>query len=182
MTKYLKVFDIQDSCVEVSPDKVSQALVSIYKRNPVEIKALLDWVCKADRSVIPALKSLAQKVSAHEPLQGLTTLYRGFNPNSFQESLGIKDESSIAVGLKGLYKTAERSFSTSTDLDIAKQFGSIVVRCDVDLSQCCHLHITDSLAFIISEHQGYPKTLSQKEILLLPPITVNWEVVHVDNK
>ncbi len=181
MTKYLKVFDIEDACVSVCDSDIRPGLVSAYKRNPVEIKALLDWVVKADRTVIPALKSLSGIITRLEPTTGTTTLYRGFNPNSFQESLGFTEADEIEVGMKGLYKTTERSFSTSTHLDIAKQFGSIVIRCDVNLNNCDHLNITDPLAFIISEHQCLGRTLSQKEVILFPPINVNWEVVHIGN-
>ena len=179
MPKYLKVFDIEDASVEVPASAALPAMAVMYKRQPIELKALFDWVYKADRIVVPALKSLSERVSRFEPTEGLITLYRGFNPNGFQEDLGINGDEPITIGMKGLYRTSERSFSTSTDLEIAKKFGSVVVRCDVNLNTCEHLHITDTLAFLIAEDQGMSKILSQKEVILFPPVSVNWEVVHV---
>lgn len=179
MPKYLKVFDIEDACVEVPRSSIMPVMLDWYRKKPVELMALFDWVYKADRLVVPALKSLSRRVMELEPTFGITTLYRGFNPNGFQEDLGISGDEEITVGMKGLYRTSERSFSTSTDLEIAKKFGSVVVRCDVNLRECEHLHITDTLACLIAEYQDMPKILSQKEIILFPPVSVAWEVVHV---
>ena len=179
MPKYLKVFDIEDACVEIPRSSILPGLVELYRRQPVELKALFDWVYKADRLVVPALKNLSRRVMELEPTTGIVTLYRGFNPNGFQEDLGISGDEPITIGMKGLYRTSERSFSTSTDLEIAKKFGSVVVRCNVNLKECEHLHITDTLASLIADDQNMPEVLSQKEIILFPPVSVSWEVVHV---
>jgi hypothetical protein len=130
------------------------------------IAAADSWALIADRNHLKSLYELEKVISA---LYRFDTdqYFRGFDVNHFQENFGIK--SSTQIGNRFKYKSAENPISFTTDIRIARGFGSNVV--SSTLSECKLLHFTRELEYLICKRRNIALE-TQKEVILLPPYEI----------
>jgi hypothetical protein len=162
----------------LSLDNISQEKILHLKKYPRLLDALDQWVMFADRRLIPEMRELGHVVQKLYDLPDVLHLYRGFRLGSFQDSLGISEDAHI--GQVTHYKTDERSLSFSTDEEIAKAFGNVVVSTDVRSNNAEYLYITDELVVIIHELRKLEQIKTQCEVILLPPMELALKVVQFE--
>lgn len=124
------------------------------------------------------LNKLARIVDETQPPSNkVQVLYRGFDTDSFQESLGFKGTPQIGTTTR--YTAKDRLVSATTNIEIAKAFGDVVVEMHVNLSKVNALRFTDELMFVIASIQE-TEPATQFEVALMPPIDVECKVVYLD--
>lgn len=179
MGKFLKVFDNEFAGQVVDYQKLNQSAVVAYGRHPELLAALYDWTVKANREMYNMLTRLARVAKEIQPPSGdALTIYRGFSQDTFQDNLNVQENPK--VGDTGHYKTSERMMSSTTSLDVASEFGDIVVKMTIypDTDEC--LIVTDELIYAAMKYRHIEVPKTQCEVILMPPISVSWEVVKVN--
>jgi hypothetical protein len=94
--------------------------------------------------------------------------------------LGEIGEGELDTEARHVYSRQNRGLSFSTDLDIAKSYGNVIVESRLPLCSVNALVITDELAYLVCERQGIPAE-TQKEVIVLPPFTLNFRIIHHGN-
>lgn len=178
MGKFLKVFDNEFAGEVVSYQTLNQSAVAAYGRHPELLSAMYEWSVKANRELYNMLARLARVVKDVQPPSGnALVIYRGFSQDTFQDSLNVHENPK--VGDVGRYQTSERMMSATTDFDVASVFGDIVVKMTIypDVDEC--LLVTDELIYAAMKHRHIEEPKTQSEVILMPPIAMEWEVVKV---
>lgn len=132
------------------------------------LKALDSWILIADRKLIPQMIELGQLVRSLYPIPDELTIYRGFGINGFQENMGLKHIPHLGQVVH--FQSDERALSFSTDLNIAKGFGNVVVTTKLQTRRSHFLDITDELSYLVQEMRNIKDFQTQREIILLPPV------------
>lgn len=140
------------------------------------MKCLDDWVLFADRDLIPRLRELAKLVRTLKPVAKVP-IYRGFGNWGGQETNGFST-SSTNVGDVSNVRYTDRAISFSTDIEIARAFGKIVVECN-DWNKNDYLYICPELCRIIAERRNLAMIETQHEIIVLPPISISCKAIEV---
>ena len=175
--RFLKVFTMDGSSRPIDASSLDIMAMDVYRRYPTEIKALGHWTECAERDLFAMLKRFARVVDNTQPPPAQPTkLYRGFNPGSFQENLGIDGDA--RVGLEGMFQHPGKLISCSTNIEIAKIFCDVVIEFEQNLSQVSNLRLTDELMYLVCTDKNIDP-VSQDEVILLPPVSMKWSVVHV---
>lgn len=176
MLKTLKVFDNTFSGKPVDIATCNTVTVSKYGRHPELLHAMYMWTIVADRKMYNMLAKLAKEAMVIQPPStDCLTIYRGFNPDTFQDNLNI--EGVPSVGDKGKYCTSERMMSATTDFEVASNFGDIVIKATINPNKDVCLIATDELMYAVMKHGGATEIVTQSEVILMPPISIEWEVV-----
>lgn len=157
---------------------LDQRVVREYLKHSDLITALDEYILFADRQLIPKLVSLVHVQKTVQPGLKVDKLYRGFGNWGPQEDLGAK---SMAVGDSGTFRSTDKVVSTSTSLEIAKAFGPSVVEI-TNVAPFTGLIVTDELSFIVSRRRNLDKPMTQKEVILLPPIGFEFTVLEQKKK
>lgn len=140
------------------------------------MECLDDWVLFADRDLIPKLRELAKLVRSLKPISKVP-IYRGFGNWGAQETNGFSI-SSVNVGDVKSVRYTDRAISFSTDIEIARAFGKIVVECN-DWDKNDYLYICPELCRIVAERRNLTTVETQHEIIVLPPISISCKAIEV---
>lgn len=140
------------------------------------MKCLDDWILFADRDLIPKLRELAKLVRTLKPITRVP-IYRGFGNWGAQETNGFSI-SSVNVGDMKSVRYTDRAISFSTDIEIARAFGKIVVMCN-DWDKNDYLYICPELCRIVAERRNLTEVETQHEIIVLPPISISCKAIEV---
>lgn len=171
-----------DAVVPLDISKLDMTLVRKLQAIPNMVKHLDDWVLAPDKDLLPRLNEYAAILKRICPLPRNVRLFRGFDPSSsYQDTLGLSEKGffrnkvrSFAVGEKISY-TILNPLSFSTSEDIAKAFGDTVVVLSKIPDN--YIWLCDELSYLISvERKVSPQ--SQKEVIVLPPATLELTVVR----
>lgn len=158
---------------EVPIGKVDFAKVgkieSFLHTHPDILKALDNWVLIANYELIEELKELRvflkkiKNYTIHIP-----TLYRGVRTSQFGNNLG---SDKVALGQTFKYSDKTTALSFTTDLQIARDFGHIVLRLDDYKGD--YLELTDELMMVLNKHRNITTMNIQKEVIVFPPMDLN---------
>lgn len=156
---------------DVDMDKV-KALESCHSL----IVTLDEWILSPDRDLVPSLHELAKVVNKTYQFPKELTLYRGFNLNGYQDSVGIKELPHVGQVIHSA--SDDKPLSFATDIEIAKAFGEIVICAKIDTKKTHFLYITDELAYLVGKLRKHTKFTTQKEVIILPPSNFQATVVQ----
>jgi hypothetical protein len=170
---------MSDAAMPLSLDNISEEKIKRFKQHPQLLKALDEWCLFADRRLIPQMAALGELVREMYNLPNELKLYRGFRLGSFQDNLGIDEDARIGQSVS--YESHDRSLSFSTEESIAHAFGNVVVSTKIHPKKDPCLVITDELVVIIHELRNLKQIKTQHEVILLPPIKVQLQVVNKES-
>lgn len=132
-----------------------------------------------DKTLLPKLMELTQIVNKIQPLTNDIVAYRGFNNSfflSYQETFGlpkVPELNSVTT------RTTTNPMSFSTDVRIARAFGSIILQTQLNTTKQQFLRITDELAYLISiERRNLKEIETQKEIIIFPNTELQIKVIE----
>lgn len=158
---------------------IDQVAVKRYLSVPELLTALDDYILFADRALIPKLSELSKFIHKTQPDLKHGTLYRGFGNWGPQEDLGMDK---LNVGESATFKSNDKVISTTTSLEIAEAFGPTVVEILPLDRAMSTLIISDELSYIISRRRNLDVSVTQKEVILLPPIGIKATVLQKKKK
>lgn len=157
---------------------LDQNAVRAYLRSPDLMAALDEYILFADRQLIKRLMELADLQKKVQPSLKVTELYRGSGNWGPQEDLGSKG---TQVGDVREFTSPEKVVSTSMSLEIAQAFGPTVLK--ITPSEATRkLIVSDELSYIISRRRNLDVAMTQKEVILLPPIGLTYTVLQQKKK
>lgn len=149
-----------------------------YLKYPDLMAALDEYILFADQKLIPSLQKLERLQKKVQPGLSIDKLYRGSGNWGPQENLGSEG---MRVGEKKAFKSPHKVISTSTSLEIAQAFGNTVVGIELDTS-ASYLAVSDELSYIVSRRRNLDEAMTQKEVILLPPISLTFTVLEQKKK
>ena len=174
--RFLKVFSMEGSSRPIDQSSLSIERMNVYRRYQDELKAIAHWTEYADRDLFMVLRRIAKVINEIDPPSITpTVLYRGFNPGSFQENFGMQGQ--IKEGLEGVFTHPGKLISCSTNIDIAKMFGTDITSFEQNLSRVSCLRLTDEIMQLVCDIRG-EEPVSQDEVILMPPVSLQWKVVQ----
>jgi hypothetical protein len=170
---------MSDAAQPLSLNNISEEKIQRFKQRPELLDALAQWVTFADRRLIPQMLALGELVRDLYDLPAELKLYRGFRLGSYQDSLGIDE--GAPIGQSVTYTSDDRSLSFSTEEAIARGFGNVVVSTKINPKKDPCLVITDELLVIVHELLNFKDLKTQHEVILLPPIQIQVQVVSKES-
>lgn len=161
--------------IPLDPSKIDKSIVSKYLAEERLMESLSEWTLLADSRHLSDLQKVAELVRKLQSPKIPSIVFRGFRPNGLQDNLGTvkkkflfneivhHDERSVFR-----YKPV-RPLSFTSEVEIARAFGDIIVEADIrKIGDHCLL-ITDELAYAIGVNKlGPPHT--QREIVVFPSV------------
>ncbi len=163
--------------VPVSDKDIDPVVMRELRKYPQLLESLDKWILFSERHLIRDMQALAAIVRKLKPLPDTQVLYRGFGNWSGQETMGFKT-SQVKVGDEGEVRATDRAISFSTNVNIARSFGKIlVVSRDWNKASC--LYICPELCALVAERRNLPEIETQEEVIVLPPIDISCEVIEV---
>ena len=158
-------------------------IIEKYRAFPKLLEALDNWILMPDKTLLPKLMELTQIVNKIQPLTNDIVAYRGFNNSfflSYQETFGlpkVPELNSVTT------RTTTNPMSFSTDIRIARAFGSIILQTQLNIAKHHFLRITDELAYLISiERRKLKEIETQKEIIVFPNTELQIKVIETNKK
>lgn len=167
---------------QLGEGEVDLALLKRLESHEKLIDALDAWITMPDRHLYPRLSELARLVQSECRLPPHQTLYRGFDPQSrYQNTMGLSDrgllsneEVDYSAGSVHRYEGAT-PVSFTTDESIARAFGKVVVRTEVNPQKDHVLCITPELTALVCKRRNIA-TSTQREVIALPPVALEFTV------
>lgn len=154
---------------------VDMAKVQALRKHMPLVKALDQWILTPDHDLLPRMRELEKVVRHIYTLPRVMTLYRGFDLNSHQDSLGLKKLPHVGQNVH--FESDSKPLSFSTEIDIARAFGGVVLSAQFDTRKTSMLYITDELSYLVSELRNLDLR-TQKEVVILPPSKFDATVVQ----
>lgn len=148
--------------------------IDIYSRHVKLIDKLDSYILFADRDLIPDLIELAELVRKTQKQPPSVTVYRGFGSWKYQEDLGAKN---MSVGDTGTIVSSDKVISTTTSLEIAQAFGNNIVQIQLKASEQNYLTVTDELSYLICKRRNLTQAVTQREIIILPPLSISYQLI-----
>lgn len=178
LNTYRQLARIRRSWIEISPTQLCQDKLSVLSKQKELLRTLLQWVVFPDYSLVPQLRELGALVESVYQLTGKMDIYRGFDPSgqNGQNTMGL-GEGAKPTEIVHTYEHSTRALSYSTDCEIARSYGQLLVHTVLDFKQHNALVITDELAHLISEMKG-EVSQTQKEVIVLPPLCVRFRILE----
>lgn len=164
--------------------KLDHKKIEKLLKYPDLLKSLDEWVLCPNHNLLPKLKQLSQIVDKLYNFNYNSKIYRGFNKNSIQDTMGLTNRGFFLDSLKKetkpgyefTYKVTN-PLSFSTDLNIAKAFGKIVI--ETKLPKHNKLVITNELAYIINKMRNLKShNKTQYEVIVFPDNTLKCRVIR----
>jgi len=165
---------------EIDPHKLQVLL-----KHQDLIKVLDDWILYPDRRLIEDLKKLAVIVNGLNKHSQSLVLYRGISPHlNYQDTMDLRDPngpifSKVKKYKKGdvfRYASTEKAISFSTNIFIARGFGTTLVSTVCDPSKQLALIITPELSKIICDRRKITNLQTQDEVVILPPFDIEFTI------
>lgn len=155
--------------------KLDHKKIEKLLKYPDLLKSLNEWILCPDYNLIPKLKQLSQIVDKlYNFNYNNIRIYRGFNKNSIQDTMGLTNKGffhdslkkETKLGYEFTYKVTN-PLSFSIDFNIANAFGNIVI--ETKLPKHNKLVITNELAYIINKMRNLKShNKTQKEVIVFP--------------
>lgn len=169
-------FNIDDVDMNVV-DKIQ----TYFKQHPHIKKSLDTWLLIADKSLTKDLKDLSEFMKKIQPYPNNIEVYRGMPihvSNTFNEKMGIKDPK---VHDRYKFSSSDKSISFTTDIRIARYFGNVVVK--TILHKCLdYLILSNELNYVVCTNCRNTDLNTQKEIILFPPFSIDFEIIEFIKK
>jgi hypothetical protein len=172
-----------DASAGLKDSEVDVQKLHALERQPALIDALDAWIRMPDKNLYPRLTELAALVLETYELPHSIAIFRGFDPQSpYQNTMGLAQKGLMfntvkphAVGETHHYEDS-KPISFTTDENIARAFGKVVIRMEVNPRTQPALVITPELCALVCKRRNVePQT--QKEVILLPPVCIDY-VIH----
>lgn len=162
---------------ELTLQKLDIDKINFLKKKNNLINSLYRWTIFPDASLVGDLRELGIVVENLYSLPRKLTVYRGFNRQSaHQDTMGLViDEQGLNKEKVHTYSRTDRCLSFTTDPEIARSYGDVVVKTELDLHRCNALVITDELAHLVSEKRG-ELSQTQKEVIVLAPFLIHFQI------
>lgn len=179
-----EIFGFNDAVTYFDESKLDHKKIQILLKYPDLLKALDEWILVPNRNLLPKLKQLSLIVDKLYTFNYNSKIYRGFRKNSIQDTMGLTNRGffidtlkrETAPGYEFTYKVTN-PLSFSTDLNIAKAFGKIVI--ETKLPKHNKLVITNELAHIINKMRNLKKdTQTQYEVIVFPDNILNCKIIR----
>lgn len=165
--------------------KLDHKKIEKLLKYPDLLNALDEWIIFPDRNLLPKLKQLSQIVDRLYNFNYQNSkIYRGFSKNNnYQDKMDLIDKhflfnslkKDVKPGYEFRYKVTN-PISFTTNVNIAKDFGSIVV--ESNLPKHNKLVITNELNYIILKmYNNLKPNKSQYEVIVFPDNTLNCRVI-----
>lgn len=172
-----------DAVKFIDSSKLDKSIVSKLEKHLDLVKLVDDWVLSPNSELLPKLIEAAKIFRSVQTLPKTSILYRGFDPDSnYQDPMGLQDSWSLwrtakkhGVGDKFTYVN-ERPLSFTTDIGIARAFGSTVIKVSQTTVQNESLWISDELSFLISKLRNLDEAETQKEVILFPGKRIHFTI------
>lgn len=167
----------------INENDIDFSKVKILEKYKDLIEKLDKWVLFADNRLLPDLLKLSKIVDSLYHFK-MCKIYRGFNTNGIQDKMnlvekgffGNKIKENIKLGYKFKYETS-RPISFSSDLNIAKYFGNIVIETMLPKNK---LVLTNEICYIISKQcRKLKECYSQKEVIVFPNQELSCKVIRL---
>lgn len=166
----------ESAVTALSLDDIDMDKVKKLQEHPDLIHVMDNWILSPNRELIPKLHELADTVNRLYTHPKVLTLYRGFDLNNYQDSMGI--DSPPTVGQVVYFKSDERALSFSTEINIARSYGGIVVGVRLDTTKTSFLNVTPELCYLVGERRNFKNHQTQKEVIVLPSFDIEGTVVQ----
>jgi hypothetical protein len=172
-----------DAVKLVDSSRLDKSILSRLEKHIELVKLVDDWVLSPNAELLPKLIVAAKVFRSIQLLPKAVMLYRGFDPDSnYQDPMGLQDSWSLwrvakkhEVGDKFTYVN-EKPLSFTTDIGIARAFGSTVVKVSQTTVQNEFLWISDEISFLISRLRNLDEAETQKEVILFPRKTIHFTI------
>lgn len=161
--------------IPVNVREIVWSTVSKLEKHMDLIEVLDSHILFADRKNTEALKELAAICKKIQKQSSTINVYRGFGSWSAQEDLGVSKEK---PGDKITIRSQDKIISTTTDIEIAKAFGPSIVSMTLSAQKDNYLVISDELYYLIAKLRNHEKVMSQREVIILPPIDIQATIVQ----
>ena len=155
--------------------RLDQKLVALYKNNDKLMVVLDSWILSPDSELNDDLVWAADFVMKTQNPKLPDILYRGMGTFGYQDTMGfttggfrnrVRDE----LMNKPVSRQITRPVSFTTNSNIARAFGNVIVTANgKDLEDHC-LVITDELSAAVCLHRNLRSLVTQDEVVVLPSI------------
>lgn len=183
----LKEMFFSDAEKSFDTSKLNHKKIEKLLKYPDLLNALEEWIFIApDRNLLPKLKQLSEMIDKLYNFNYNTKIYRGFYlRNGYQNNMGLTNDfflfkllkKGVKPGYEFTYKVTN-PISFSTDFNIAKAFGSVII--ETKLPKHNKLVITNELSYILSKMRNFKKlNQTQEEVIILPDNTINCRVIKI---
>lgn len=169
------------SIKDLDSNKIDWKMVDYYLSHPKLMETLDAWVLSPDYDNMPNLLKLRELINKMQPEKTNRILYRGFIlGESYQNTHGL-DYGHMKDAPKGkLQIEISTPVSFTTDLEIAKSFGSTVIGIRPGYHTKYFLRMTDEISAALCRMRNIDLQ-TQYEWIYLPdvPLKINIDVVEL---
>jgi hypothetical protein len=170
----------------INESGLDTAIMSKLRTRSDLLDALDSWVHIPDRKLLPKLRELGTLIQGIYRFNKPVKLYRGINPEARYpvDLMGLATQGAwkntvidFSVGDVFTYDGKESPLSFTTDIEIARSFGKVVVEIVLNPSKTPVLCMTEEVSAVVCERRRIqPET--QEEVILLPSFNINFTVIE----
>lgn len=155
---------------DIDKSKVDWKLVNYYLSHPKLMENLDRWVLSPDYDNMPDLVKLRELINRMQPERKDIPVYRGFNLGErTQNTHGFVYEVLKNIPKGKLMLTINTPVSFTTDVEIAKSFGSTVIKIQPGVYTKYFLRMTDEISAALCRMRNIPLQ-TQHEWIFLPDV------------
>lgn len=163
--------------------EINQSQLKALAKQPELLELIDQWILLADREHTPALVKASALLERIQPF-ARRKVWRGISPTSgYQDTMGLSKDwvlwkQALRHEVGDHFEYDQRyPLSFTTDLDIAKKFGSTIIEIDLTVLKNPVVWISDEVCALISERNNLaPQTL--REVIVLPQGPLPFTIYH----
>lgn len=199
MLKHINLKRLNDNSLFARVDDLDEDILTELRKHKTLLKCIADWYTFPDRKLLPFLIEMSKIVNDLYRFNETVTLYRGFNllnaelfnqnilEHSVDEFVAKKYRKGDKVKYSGKYPV-----SFSTNPNVPKRYGDIIVSTVVDLPETKSLVLTEEIIFLIKELNLYSASsifnllffkfmFTSREVIVLPPFDLDCTFESISN-